>query len=687
MNTMPEASVLSSITENAPIEPIIADIPVVNDFEEFGLSPETTRSIETMKYTTATGIQKACIPFLLQNQSDIIALAKTGTGKTAAFGIPLVEKIFAGQGLQGLVLCPTRELAQQVALNIKNMGQDKRINVATILGGESYDKQLRALRSNPEVLVSTPGRLIDLMEQKIIKLAGVRYFILDEADEMLSFGFQDALESIWKSLEEGAPAKTADSEPLFNTWLFSATMSENIRKLTKKYLTTPHEVKLNTKEEKINIEAFATVVFEEDKEDALALLIKNEPEFYGIIFATTKRQVGELELRLRNLGLDVDSLHGDKVQAERTRTINRMKARQTKILVATDVAARGLDIQDLTHVVNFEIPWDVETFTHRIGRTARAGKKGVVWTMVKPKESGTLRRFERTLGIEFKNLVIPTVEDVQVFQKVKWMKQIAEMPFRDSEFSKFEKALLKIENEKVQELGVEARQWLVRAFQYFGQSEELRMKQPRSMELRKADDKYGGGGGYEDRGGGGYSRGGGGRSFGGDRGGRSYGGGRSSGGDRGGYSRDRGSDRGGDRGGFRSDRTSDRGGGFAPNTGNTFSLAAAEQRPDRNMTADRGNSGGGSSDRSSFRGRDSQNSFSNNESRPAMDNFGARSFSKPREDRGSFSGGGERSFDRSDRGMAPAPAGRFEGRSDRGGESAPARQGAWSKSPFKKRSE
>jgi ATP-dependent RNA helicase DeaD len=665
METMPEASVLSAIAETATNthsstlpESIIADIPVdvVNDFEEFGLSPETTRSIEKMKYTTATGIQKACIPFLLENESDIIALAKTGTGKTAAFGIPLVEKIFAGQGLQGLVLCPTRELAQQVALNIKNMGQDKRINVATILGGESYDKQLRALRSNPEVLVSTPGRLIDLMEQKIIKLAGVRYFILDEADEMLSFGFQDALESIWKSLEEGQPAKTEDSEPVFHTWLFSATMSDSIRKLTKKYLINPHEVKLNTKEDKINIDAYATVVYEEDKEDALALLIKNEPEFYGIIFATTKRQVGELELRLRNLGLDVDSLHGDKVQAERTRTINRMKARQTKILVATDVAARGLDIQDLTHVVNFEIPWDTETFTHRIGRTARAGKKGVVWTMVKPKESGTLRKFERALAIEFKNLVIPTVEDVQVFQKVKWMKQIAEMPFRESEFLKFEKALLKIENEKVQELGLETRQWLVRAFQYFGQSEELRMKQPRSMELRKADDKYGSGGGYEDRGG--YR--GGGRSFGG--GGRSFGG-RSGGGDRGGY---RGNDRGGDRGGF--SRGGDRG-GFSSDRGG--------------FNSDRGG------DRGGFRGRDDRGGgFSNNDSRPPLPSFGARSFSAPRNE-GGF-------VDRSDRGMAPAPRseGRFEGRGggfnggdrdSRNGDSTPSRQGAWSKSPFKKR--
>lgn len=457
----------------------VAAPATVNDFEEFSLSPEVLSSVKKMKYETATAVQKACIPYLLDNDHDIVALAKTGTGKTAAFGIPLVEKIDPSKSLQSLVLCPTRELAQQVSLNIKNFGADKRINVATVLGGESYDRQIRALRSNPHVLVSTPGRLIDLMEQKLVKLEGVRFFILDEADEMLSFGFQDALETVWKSLENEK----------FNTWLFSATMSDSIRRLAKKYLDNPHEVKLNTKAEKINIESFATVVFEEDKEDALSLLIKNETDFYGIIFATTKKQVADLEIKLRKLGLDVDSLHGDKVQSERTRTINRMKSRHTKILVATDVAARGLDIQDLTHVVNFEIPWDTETFTHRIGRTARAGKTGVVWTFVKPKESHQLRKFERALGFEFKNLTIPKVEDVQIFQKMKWMREIAELPFRESDFVKFEKALERLASEKVQELSLETRQWLVRALQYFGQSEELRVKQPRSLELRKADDR------------------------------------------------------------------------------------------------------------------------------------------------------------------------------------------------------
>lgn len=600
MNTITTPEIIET-TET--LEPTIQNIEpeteksVINDFEEFNISRETFKSIEKMRYTSATPIQKACIPFLLENTSDIIALAKTGTGKTAAFGIPLIEKIDIKNGLQGLILCPTRELAQQVALNIKNIGDQKGIKVTTILGGESYDKQMRSLKMNPHVVVSTPGRLIDLMEQKIIQLDNIKFFILDEADEMLSFGFQDALEEIWKAL---AANKSKTEEKSYNTWLFSATMSENIRKLARKYLTSPHEVKLNTREEKINVESYAGVIFEEDKIDALSLLIKNESDFYGIIFATTKKQVAELELCLRNLGLDVDSLHGDKVQAERTRTINRMKAKQTKILVATDVAARGLDIQDLTHVVNFEIPWDVETYTHRIGRTARAGKAGVVWTMVKPKESPALKRFERALGFEFKNLVIPLVEDVQVQQKVRWLKEIADRPFRESEFVKFEKAISKLESEKVEQLSLETRQWLVRAFQYFGASEELKMKQPRSLELRKGNDRF-----------------------------------ESSSRDRGGYSDSRRSDR----GGYRSDRSSrgdrgDRGGGYRSDR------SSSGDRGERSTSSDRGGyraggrsseasapSSGGRWNRNSESSSSGSKSFGSSRARPSSS---ASSESRPR---------------------------------------------------------
>ncbi|MFN3453646.1 MAG: DEAD/DEAH box helicase [Pseudobdellovibrio sp.] len=500
-----------------------------NEFLNFALSEEIQKALVKLKFTKATPVQKACIPFLLENETDIVALAKTGTGKTAAFGLPVAEKITAGEGLQTLVLCPTRELAQQVAINLKSFGEFKKLKVATVVGGESYDKQIRAIKNNPEILVSTPGRLVDLMDQDIVDLSEVKYLVLDEADEMLSFGFEEALETIWKA--------TAKQD--LKTWLFSATMSKQIRNLANKYLKDAHEVTLNTHSEKTLVDSYACVIFEEDKEDALSLLIKNTQDFYGIIFATTKKQVADLEIKLRNLGLDVDSLHGDKVQADRTRTIERMKSKRTKILVATDVAARGLDIQDLTHVVNFEIPWDVETYTHRIGRTARAGKTGTVWTMVKPKESSKLVRFERALGNKFKNLRIPLVEEVQVNQKMTWLKEMVKRNTRESDILKFEKAIASIEDSTLKDLSAETKHWLAKAIDYFGQGEELRMKQPRSLELRERSDdgrgegrRYEGGGRDERRGGGS-----------GGRFGRNGGGDRSRGGGFGGQRRDRGSER------------------------------------------------------------------------------------------------------------------------------------------------
>ncbi len=577
-----------NVSTPAP-EEISETATLENEFLAFDLSEEIQKALVKLKFTKATPVQKACIPILLNEETDIVALAKTGTGKTAAFGLPLVQKLEAGGGLQGLVLCPTRELAQQVAINIKNFSEFKKLKVVTVVGGESYDKQIRALNNNPEILVSTPGRLVDLMEQKIVSLEDIRYLILDEADEMLSFGFEEALESIWR-----ATAKTE-----LKTWLFSATMSKLIRNLANKHLKNAKEVTLNSKDEKILVESFACVIFEEDKEDALSLLIKNEKDFYGIIFATTKKQVADLEVKLRGLGLDVDSLHGDKVQADRTRTIERMKNKRTKILVATDVAARGLDIQDLTHVVNFEIPWDVETYTHRIGRTARAGKAGTVWTMVKPKESPKLVKFERALGHPFKNLRIPLVEEVQVSQKVKWLKEISERKIKDAEVAKFDKAIAAVGNEELAQLSEEAKSWLAKAFDYFGQGEELRMKQPRSLELRMRADS---GSSYDGGGDRGYSP-----RRGGDGGGRDRGGFR--GGGRGG-DRDRSSSRRGDGGGYRSDRSDrqtsqfgdsqpqDNGGhrwGFRSRTGEFDQQPSSESRPSSSYS-DRG------SDRSSDRG-------------------------------------------------------------------------------------
>ncbi len=457
-----------------------------SDFSTWALSEEVQRAITEMKYTKATDVQKACIPHLLENQTDLLALAKTGTGKTAAFGLPLIEKLTTDKKLQALVLCPTRELASQVAQNLSQFGKFKGIKVATLLGGVSYRSQLESLRNNPQIVVSTPGRLIDLLNQNKLNLSSVETLILDEADEMLSFGFQEALETIWDYL--------SDHEN--NTWLFSATMSDSIKRLANKYLKDPFTVTLNLTAEPLRVDSFAAVVFEEDKEDALSLLIQNTPGFYGIIFAQTKQQVANLELRFRSMGLDVDSLHGDKVQADRTRTINRMKKREIQILVATDVAARGLDIQDLTHVVNFELPWDVETYTHRVGRTARAGKKGIVWTLVRPKESQYLRKFERALKFEFQSLTIPTVEDVRCQQIQRWLLDLAKVNVTAKDHDVYDVSIQELKSDTIPEMFPETKEWLIKAMQFMEIGSGQNLRQPRSFDLRPRNDAPRFGGGY-----------------------------------------------------------------------------------------------------------------------------------------------------------------------------------------------
>ncbi len=483
-------------------------------FSTWGLAAETLRAISELGYEKPTPVQEAVIPHLLKNPSDLLALAKTGTGKTAAFGIPLVEQLSTDPVVQALVLCPTRELATQVAQSLQGMGKFKGLKVTTVLGGESYRKQIDSLKRGPQIVVSTPGRLIDLMEQKVIKLNNVKYLILDEADEMLSFGFQDALECVWEELSDQA----------VKTWLFSATMSDSIKKLTKKYLKEPHTVTLNNvTQDTSNVQSYAAVVFEEDKEDALCLLLKNTPEFYGIIFAQTKRQVGELEIKLRAMGLDVDSLHGDKVQADRTRVVNRMKRKETKILVATDVAARGLDIEDLTHVVNYEIPWDTETYTHRIGRTARAGKTGILWTMVRPKEAHQLRKFERALKQEFKPLKIPSVKQVRENQILAWLKSVSEIEIPAKDKDIYHDIALKLQVDEAMEMPTATRDWLFKALHYMKVGADFEGKQPRSVELRsgsedrRSDSRSFDGPPRRDRYAGRSSAGGGGRSFGSSR--------------------------------------------------------------------------------------------------------------------------------------------------------------------------
>ncbi|WP_413578190.1 DEAD/DEAH box helicase [Bdellovibrio sp. HCB290] len=387
-------------------------LTTVDTFESFGLSAPLMDAMKDMGFSTPTPIQKQAIPLLLGGANDFIGLASTGTGKTAAFGIPLIENLDATiKDTQALVLSPTRELALQVAEQLALLGKKKGIRVVTIYGGASYRTQIEGIKRGAHIVVATPGRLVDFLEQKMLKLSKVQTVILDEADEMLSMGFKDALDFILSAThpeEKGASERAA-----CRTWLFSATMSTEVRRITEKYLENPETVAVNkvgsTAE---TIEQVYYTVKNMHKTEVISRLLQTLPEFYGIIFCQTKMEVAELSDILAQRGFPTDSLHGDKSQQEREATLRKFKSKQVKVIVATDVAARGLDIKDLTHVVNYNLPWDAESYVHRIGRTGRNGQKGTAITLVNSDQLTLLRRVMNTTKATFTKGVVPSADEV-----------------------------------------------------------------------------------------------------------------------------------------------------------------------------------------------------------------------------------------------------------------------------------
>jgi len=386
--------------------------PVVNGFDQFGLSELVMKSLKKIGYTTPTEVQLQCLPLLLEaregNGRDLVALARTGTGKTAAFGIPIIERIDASiRKPQALVLCPTRELCQQVATALGQMGDAKRIRVLSIYGGDSYRRQFEGIQSGPHIVVATPGRLIDMLTRKAIDLTTIRTLVLDEADEMISVGFREALDQILQSFsnrDEGA-------EP-HCTWLFSATMSADIKRVQSRYIKNAKMIDARGQEEKPLIRQQYMLTFEEDRLEALKRYLHVNENFYGLIFCQTKAEVAETESSLKHEGFKVDSLHGDKVQRDRESVFAAWKKKTIKIVIATDVAARGLDVKGLTHVVNMSIPREDESYVHRIGRTGRAGQEGIALSFVWPKRMGILRQLERKLGIQLEHVAVPEPGDI-----------------------------------------------------------------------------------------------------------------------------------------------------------------------------------------------------------------------------------------------------------------------------------
>lgn len=346
----------------------------VQSFSEIPLSTQISKAIAALGFEKPSEIQAAALPILLGEPTDFIGLAATGTGKTAAFAIPLLENIEAtASGVQALILCPTRELALQVANQINLIGRFKRVRSVAVYGGSSYAEQIRGLREGAQVVVGTPGRVVDHIERGTLDLENLKTVVLDEADEMISMGFKDELEKILAA----APRESS------HIWLFSATMSREVRKVADTYLRSPQQVQLNRKEVlSASIEQYYYPTQESHKPEILCKLIEGAENFYGLVFCQTKALVVELTQHLSERGYKVDSLHGDKDQTERERTMRAFRQRRVTILVCTDVASRGIDVNDITHVVNYSLPRELENYVHRIGRTARSGKSGVAMNLV-----------------------------------------------------------------------------------------------------------------------------------------------------------------------------------------------------------------------------------------------------------------------------------------------------------------
>ncbi|NLP44258.1 MAG: DEAD/DEAH box helicase [Peptococcaceae bacterium] len=376
-------------------------------FNELGISEPVLRAISEMGFEEATPIQQKAIPLALAGK-DIIGQAQTGTGKTAAFGIPMIEHAFPAKGyIQAIVITPTRELAIQVAEELNRIGQFKGIRSLPIYGGQDINRQIRALKNRPQVIVGTPGRLMDHMRRRTIRLEQVRLAVLDEADEMLSMGFVEDIENILTEV----PAKR-------QTMLFSATMPKAILDLANRFLQEPEFIGIKSREMTVpQIEQYYIESQEKQKFDILCRLLDIDSPESAIVFGRTKRRVDELYEALTKRGYSAEGIHGDLTQARRDLVMKHFKEGLTEILVATDVAARGLDISGVTHVYNFDIPQDPESYVHRIGRTGRAGKTGQALTLVTPREMGHLRLIEQVAKRKIARKPLPSFSDALAGQQ------------------------------------------------------------------------------------------------------------------------------------------------------------------------------------------------------------------------------------------------------------------------------
>jgi len=407
----------------------------MNEFEALGLKEELVRAIADLGFESPTPIQQKAIPILISGTTDFVGLAQTGTGKTAAFGMPLLQLIDVTQKYpQALIICPTRELCLQICNDLQDYKKYLKNAIAEpVYGGASIVMQIRALKKGVHIVVATPGRLIDMIERKAIDLEKVKYVVLDEADEMLNMGFRDDIDFVLKN--------TIKRE---STWMFSATMPPEVKAISKNFMRNPQEVtvgKKNTANVNIDHQYFITPA--QSRYETLKRLVDFNPGMYGIIFTRTKADAQEITERLVKAGYDIEALHGDLTQQQRDKVMGRFRQKSIQLLIATDVAARGIDVEGITHVINYELPDDIEVYTHRSGRTARAGKSGICISICHSRESYKIKQLEKMTNALFHRLDIPSGKDVCRKQFFYFMDKLMQADISHGDYETYMPDLLK----------------------------------------------------------------------------------------------------------------------------------------------------------------------------------------------------------------------------------------------------
>jgi ATP-dependent RNA helicase DeaD len=456
----------------------------MKSFDSLGLSGQLVESIRQLGFENPTPIQEKAIPILLQGNLDLVGLAQTGTGKTAAFGLPLLELVNeTNRATQALVIAPTRELSVQITNDLERFSASyKKLNIVTVYGGASIRDQIMKVKRGAQIIVATPGRLIDLLSRNVVDLTAIQYIVLDEADEMLNMGFKEDIDEILSTTPEEK-----------NVWLFSATMPREVREIAKNYMRNPQEITMGERNQgNENIDHQYIVVDDRDKYLALKRFVDNTPDIFGVVFCRTKIDTQKIAEHLIKDGYNADALHGDLSQQQRDRVMKSFKNKTLQLLVATDVAARGIDVENLTHVIHMNMPDEMEFYTHRSGRTARAGKKGISLAIISKREIGRVQQIERSLKRKFTKVLVPTGDEVCQNKLLALVHKVKQVEVNEEEIDSFLP-------EVYHELRDLTKEDIIKRFasiefnrflEYYRDARDLNRTEKRTFEFAEEDDRY-----------------------------------------------------------------------------------------------------------------------------------------------------------------------------------------------------